>query len=75
MQAAVAAIRHLASSLPRRRFGAMLCAALLCAASRAAESDDGSGRDLTGLNLEQLMNLDVETPHVFLKSAAKRPPP
>jgi outer membrane receptor protein involved in Fe transport len=73
MQAAVAAISHLASSLPRRGFGAMLCAALLCAVSRAAESDDGSSRDLTGLNLEQLMNLDVETASRFPQKRSEAP--
>jgi outer membrane receptor protein involved in Fe transport len=51
----------------------MLCAALLCAASRAAESDDESGRDLTGLNLEQLMNLDVETASRFPQKRSEAP--
>jgi iron complex outermembrane receptor protein len=51
----------------------MLCAAVLCGAAQAAEADDGSSQDLTQLNLEQLMNLDVETASRFPQKRSEAP--
>ena len=73
MQASVAAIRHLTSPPPRRRFAVVLCAALLCVATRAAEPDAAAGRDLTQLDLEQLMSLDVETASRFPQKRSEAP--
>jgi outer membrane receptor protein involved in Fe transport len=60
-------------SLTAARFAAVLCAAFLNIASRAAESGDGSDQDLTQLDLQQLMNLDVETASRFPQKRSEAP--
>lgn len=55
------------------RFGAFACLAPLCWTARADPPDQGSGRDLTQLDLEQLMNLDVETASRFPQKRSEAP--
>jgi len=62
-----------ARSRAAAQFAAVLCAAFLNIASRAAESSDGSDRDLTQLDLQQLMNLDVETASRFPQKRSEAP--
>jgi iron complex outermembrane receptor protein len=73
MRFTATSVTHLTWSLPLRRIWAVLCTALLCAAARADESGAGSGQDLTGLDLEQLMNLDVETASRFPQKRSEAP--
>ncbi|HEX4585918.1 MAG TPA: TonB-dependent receptor [Burkholderiaceae bacterium] len=73
MRHATAWIGHRVRAPLAGRLGAVLCAALLCANPRAAESDEGSNRDLTRLDLEQLMNLDVETASRFPQKRSEAP--
>ena len=84
MRHATVSIRHWVRSAPGWRFTAhlravrygglaMLCAALLCAGTRAAQQDEDSNRDLTQLDLEQLMSLDVETASRFPQKRSEAP--
>jgi outer membrane receptor protein involved in Fe transport len=65
--------RESTRSRPAGRLSAALCAAFLAAAVRAAEPGDGSDRDLTQLDLQQLMNLDVETASRFPQKRSEAP--
>jgi outer membrane receptor protein involved in Fe transport len=56
-----------------RRCVFVLFGACACAAPQAAEIDPGSSRDLTRLDLEQLMNLDVETASRFPQKRSEAP--
>jgi iron complex outermembrane receptor protein len=51
----------------------MLCAAFLWATPQAAELDEESNGDLTRLDLEQLMNLNVETASRFPQKRSEAP--
>src|SRR6266436_9307977 len=84
MHHATVSIRHWVMSPPGWRFAArlravrygglaMLCAAVLCAETRAAQRDEDSNRDLTQLDLEQLMSLDVETASRFPQKRSEAP--
>jgi outer membrane receptor protein involved in Fe transport len=73
MGGAVVSIRLGAESAFGRQLGAMLCAAVLCVTVRAAEPDAAPQRDLTQLDLEQLMSLDVETASRFPQKRSEAP--
>jgi outer membrane receptor protein involved in Fe transport len=73
MRSAVPSNRPTTRSRSAWPIATLLCAALLCVASRAAESGDGSGRNLTDLDLQQLMNLDVETASRFPQKRSEAP--
>ena len=73
MHRATVSITHWRRSPPGRWLGALLCAAFLCMSPRAAERDEDSKRDLTQLDLEQLMSLDVETASRFPQKRSEAP--
>ena len=73
MQRTPASRRDSTRSRSAGRFAAVLCAAFLSAAAQAAEPGEGSDHDLTQLDLQQLMNLDVETASRFPQKRSEAP--